>query len=279
MNFFLCFFIFIIPFTIQSVQPSQELISLAQVTNKDEKLNQYLSKFPFKDYDVCKVEGLGQFYVDRIDDSIKTHLRQGIYWESTIGIILRLFAKPNSIVLDIGAHIGIHTITLSKKVGPKGLVVAFEPQNKIFRELKHNLKLNQCTQNVILLKNALGDSSGLIEMDVRSPQNEGGTSIGQGGDQAWMVTLDSLKLNNVSLIKLDVESYEMQVFLGGRETLVRNRPVIIFEILGNNDLDNCPKQIKEKYDAILSFLDSLDYNVQRIWGNDFIATPRGFFNY
>jgi hypothetical protein len=79
------------------------------------------------------------------------------------------------------------------------------------------------------------------------------------------------------LIKIDVESYEIKVLHGARDTILRNEPVVIFEILGNHDLDNCEGEIRAQYDYILNFFKSLGYFVERIWGNDFIAFPHDYF--
>lgn len=244
-----------------------------QATKEDQELNDYLAEFPEIFYKICEVENLGLFYVDSIPDGIKGHLRQGIYWESGIGELVRKYAKPNTVAIDLGAHIGIHTITMSKKVGNNGLVVAFEPQRKIYRELINNLTLNQCDHNVIALPYAVGEKEKTIEMSPPNLFNEGGIPVGKGGNKAKMVTLDSLQLENVSFIKMDVESYELKVLKGARSTLLRNKPVIVFEILGGYDLNNPTKEIKKVSFEILRFLRQLNYRVTRIHGNDFIAIP------
>ncbi|HSX12955.1 MAG TPA: FkbM family methyltransferase [Chlamydiales bacterium] len=235
------------------------------------KLQKYLEQFPYEKYTVCEVKGLGLFYIDDLPDSIKWHLRRGIYWESGIGELVKKYTREGTIAIDIGAHIGIHTITMSKKVGSTGRVISFEPQFKIFRELYQNIKLNACDHNVILLRNALGDYEGQVEMSIRNPENEGGTSIGRDGDIADMRTLDSFNLDNVSFIKIDVESYELNVLRGAKETIQRNKPVIVFEILGNHDLDHCSEELKMQCESTIEFLRALGYRVYRIYGNDFIA--------
>lgn len=139
-------------------------------TRGDGALQQYVAEFPFDAYDVCLVEGLGSFYIDRLPDEIKGHLRKGIYWESTIGVLVRLFAQPNSVVVDFrGPYWDSYFDYVKKKVGPSCLVVAFEPQYKIFRELCYNLKLNQCQHNVIALRNAVGETAGICEMGGTRP--------------------------------------------------------------------------------------------------------------
>lgn len=250
--------------------------TLSTANSKDKKLTKYLKKFPFDQYNIATVPTLGSFYVDNIPDGIKWHLKQGIYWESGIAEILSKYIKPGTIAIDMGAHIGIHTLLMSHKIGPDGLVISFEPQMKIYRELHHNLILNNCQKNVITLRYALGNKKQSVEMCKANPTNEGGTRIGKGGDSVNMITLDSLNLSNVSLIKMDVESYELNVLKGAKKTLIRNNPVIVFEILGEVDLDHCNPKEQAIYDEIMTFLEDLGYKVQKIFGNDFLALPKDY---
>lgn len=267
---------FICMFSYNCLTPTNglnKLESLSKTNNENKKLNKYLSKFPYDQYTIATVPSLGSFYVDNIPDGIKWHLKQGIYWESGIAEILNKYIKPNTVAIDMGAHIGIHTLLMSQKIGAKGLVISFEPQKKIYRELHHNLLLNNCQKNVITLRYALGDRKQTVEMCKADPTNEGGTPVGKGGDRAQMITLDSLNLSNISLIKMDVESYELNVLKGARKTLRKNNPVIVFEILGGVDLDHCNVEQQAVYDEIIGFLEKIGYRVQRIFGNDFLALP------
>ena len=55
---------------------------------------------------------------------------------------LRRLVQPGSLVLDIGANIGAHTLTLAQLVGPSGRVFAFEPTDYAYGKLQRNLELN-----------------------------------------------------------------------------------------------------------------------------------------
>lgn len=57
----------------------------------------------------------------------------------------------NSVIVDVEAHIGIHTIHLAKRAK---LVVAIEPEPRNYMLLKRNLKLNK-VRNVLALPIAL----------------------------------------------------------------------------------------------------------------------------
>ncbi len=254
--------------------PSSPAATLARL-NELNKIELGRENIPIdlQKYQIYHVYGLeADFYVDEGPDGIKSHLKQGIYWEGDIGNLIKSHVQEGTIAVDVGAHIGIHTITMSRKVGPQGAVIAFEPQKKIYAEHLENLKLNHC-YNVVTFRKALGDAPKTIQMNSRDPTNEGGTPIGGGGDFAEMITLDSLNLQNVSLMKVDVESYEFFVFQGARETILRNKPVIIFEILGGYAYANSPPDIKEQFDKTIELVASYGYNVSLIYGNDYLALP------
>lgn len=211
------------------------------------------------------------FYIDDVPDSIKTFLRNGYPWEGNTGLIIEEFSKEGSITIDIGAHIGVHTITMSKKVGPEGAVIAFEPQKKIYLELLQNLRFNNCT-NVISICKALGETTKIAQMTQIDPTNEGGTAIGAKGDYIEMIPLDSLNLTNVSLIKIDVENYEFFTLQGARDTILRNKPVIVFEVNGSN-LDFDPAKEEENYNRVMALINSYGYEIYGIHNKDFIAFP------
>src|SRR5437764_1610317 len=65
----------------------------------------------------------------------------GMFERNTAAALARL-TEPSSLVLDIGANIGAHTLRLAKLVGPRGRVLAFEPTDFAFHKLRRNLDLN-----------------------------------------------------------------------------------------------------------------------------------------
>src|SRR5208337_419004 len=74
----------------------------------------------------------------------------------------QLFAslvQPGMLVVEVGANIGAHTVSLSRSVGKEGEVHAFEPQRIVFQTLCANLALNQCT-NVHARQVAVGAAEG-----------------------------------------------------------------------------------------------------------------------
>lgn len=135
-------------------------------------------------------------------------------------------AIKGKLCLDIGANIGVIAMALKHEGFD---VVAFEPQPEVFKLLKKNVGDN--VHNV-----ALGDAPGMAPMPkvyYSDKGNFGGLGIGTksiyGDYQVPVATLDSFGFTNVGFIKMDVEGYEKMVLVGGRETILREKPIMYIE--------------------------------------------------
>lgn len=65
----------------------------------------------------------------------------GEYSESEVGA-MRAFIRPDDVVIDVGANIGDLTLPMSRMVGERGKVYAFESHPDIYNILCANLALN-----------------------------------------------------------------------------------------------------------------------------------------
>lgn len=263
---------------------AQSIVSPLIKNEQISLLNQYqldfdfLQQFSFAEYRVVSSAGQGDFYIDR-DDCIKRVLEFSQVWEPEIVDLIKKHVKPNTIAVDIGAHIGTHTIMMSKCVQEEGLVIAFEPQAKIHRELVMNLKLNGC-KNVVPVWSALGKEQGIAYLEPVRPKNEGYRSISskRPTEQIFLTTLDSFELTSVSCIKIDVESYELEVLQGAFKTIMDNRPVIIIEIGGGWSREEEEGiNPKEHLKAVIEVLENtFQYDVTTISeiSGDYLAIPK-----
>lgn len=182
--------------------------------------------------------------------------------------VLRQIVHPGYLVLEVGANIGAHTVSLARAVGPKGRVLAFEPQRLVFQMLCGNLSLNVLT-NVEARQAAVGRTAGTIvvpALDPSATQNFGGVSLGgwAEGEQVPLVTIDSLQLPACDLIKIDVERMELDVLLGATETLRRFKPVLYME-----------NEWEEKSEALIRQLMAWDYRLY--WHFPPLYNPDNYF--
>ena len=135
--------------------------------------------------------------------------------------------------IDVGGHCGFWSFYLG---GNFKKVYAFEPV-EIFREC---FKKNIPHENVELLPVALGNENSFVSMNVEL-ENTGATHVSNKTDvlnKVELKKLDDYEFNDIDFIKIDVEGYENQVVLGAKETLLRNKPIIIVEQKGFSDRFN-----------------------------------------
>lgn len=152
------------------------------------------------------------------------HLLPFIFWAYDEERFLKpqIHYKGGSVFLDIGASIGRYTYAAAKR----GMIVHSWEPNSVNREgLLINLAVNKVTATVH--PEALGDVEGYMFID----HGEGWSRISDKGEEKVRIrTLDSYNLDNVSLVKIDVEGFEEKVLKGAVRTLTACRPEIILEL-------------------------------------------------
>lgn len=162
------------------------------------------------------------------------------------------FVKPDSNVLDIGANIGIMTVNLARKA-VRGKVFAFEPIPDNISTLKRVIGFHKLN-NVQLFECALGNEQKQTEMVlpvVSAVKMQGlahvvDQSITEFNDgitfsvpQYRLDDLPQLKGIAIDAIKIDVENFEHQVFLGARQLISKYKPAIYCELWDNDNRRNC----------------------------------------
>jgi len=139
--------------------------------------------------------------------------------------------KPGSVVIDVGANIGSHTIAYLKATGPEGVVVAYEPHPQAYWCLRLN-----CPQ-AVTFRVAVGERVCSAKL-VRVTDNVGMSHLGQEGEDVSMINLDAhfdtllrgLNKRVISLLKIDAEGCEPEILRGAETLITRHRPVILMEI-------------------------------------------------
>ena len=177
----------------------------------------------------------GLMKIDTEDCWVRNHLMNGFMFEEPVIKQLEPYIKKSKYVMDVGANIGCHTVSYGF-FNPGVSIWAVEPQKKLFSTLLDNIKLNNLDDRVTLLNCALGHKNDTIRLQHPSKEfNEGqgvnfaGIGIGNDGEEASMVTLDSLELPGLDFMKIDVEGAEGLVIMGGQETIKKFKPTILFE--------------------------------------------------
>lgn len=167
-------------------------------------------------------------------------LRQGKYdLQVTERELLGRWIPQGAVALDIGANIGVYSRIISRLVGPRGCVHAFEPMPSIYMMLVHNVSRFDYP-NVVTYNAAVTERSGVADM-VMPPK--GLLSIywahlrydANGAEQTVRVqalALDDIAdaLPRLDFVKCDAEGAELFVLRGAEQLLTRRRPTLLLEV-------------------------------------------------
>jgi len=133
--------------------------------------------------------------------------------------------KAGDVILECGGHHGCTAIILSKWVGDGGRVVTFEPSPSNGDIIGRNIQQNKLT-NVSLERKAVGAMTGTVRMNEAS--NSSVLLSGPGAD-VELIHLDQYEYLNPTLLKIDVEGFELKV-LEGAKKILSTHPKMAIEI-------------------------------------------------
>lgn len=161
----------------------------------------------------------------------------------------KLVSLGSGLCLDVGANIGFMTMALASKCN----VIAFEPQLELFRLLEENVTGKPVECHNIALGSTIGTAHiPIIRYGDRG--NYGGVGIvpaSFGTRPVPIRTLDSFTFENVGLIKIDVEGYELEVLKGAVETIKKCKPVLYVE-----------DDREDKRGPLRAFIKNLGYSIE-----------------
>lgn len=197
-----------------------------------------------------------------------TYEQNLIAWAATM-------IDPSKIFVDIGAHVGTYSLYIAKRCAG---VHSFECSPKTFNYLCANIAMSELDYQITPHRTALGDKVDTISYYLHSPDGGGNSCLPFTGRdskaiQVPVTTLDSFQLDNIGLIKIDVEGFEQNVLQGGLETLKRSGyPNILFESWrAGREAEGIPsKALREN---LFAFIESIGYRIipVRGWDEMFIA--------
>lgn len=187
--------------------------------------------------------------VDLRDHVIARFLYLDGAYEPEFQELFRLMRLRDSVCVDIGANLGLHTVDLGSLAGPSGEVYAFEPSSHNFELLKENVVLNGLA-NVRAHHAALSDREGTARLRL-SRTNFGDHQLAAGGSAAGPAgefeevrvltgdaVLSKVAAGRVQLIKIDVQGHEYQVLQGLKTTLERNSDAFVMMEVAPGPLKN-----------------------------------------
>jgi FkbM family methyltransferase len=140
--------------------------------------------------------------------------------------LFREFINKDSIVCDVGANIGAHTLVFSRLAKQ---VYAFEPVPLTFNALAGMVALNDL-DNVTCVQGGISDIEGVMSFQSLVTNFENNFGAAQLSTFNGTNPVQVFPLNiPCDFLKIDVEGMELQVLKGAREVIQQCRPVIYVE--------------------------------------------------
>jgi len=177
----------------------------------------------------------------RFDCSLRDMISRQVFFAGCFAAqeiaFLRGVLKPGMSFVDVGANWGLFSLVASHLVGSSGRVIALEPDPRLVAKLRFNLQQNRLTQ-VEVLDVAAAESDGECTLAGRDPEITSWAAsrlvdagdAGAGDEPSFRVRmrrlddlLDRAGLDQVSLVKIDVEGAEDRVLAGMEAGLQRQR--------------------------------------------------------
>jgi FkbM family methyltransferase len=131
----------------------------------------------------------------------------------------RRLCRPGSVVLDVGANLGLYALVAAEQVGAKGRVHAFEADPDNIRLLQGSAALNQYS-NLSIHGQAVTNHSGSVKLFLR-PEHKGDSQLSYNGPDRKFVTVPATTLDealspepHVDLIKFDIQGAEALAIQG-----------------------------------------------------------------
>jgi len=216
------------------------------------------------------------------DCIISEELRNNRKWEEHLHSIFDKYITADSTVVEVGCHIGSHSVKLSKLCK---FLYCFEPMPKSNALLLKNLNLNSC-KNVKVFTEGLSKSKSKTFFQYSVIGNIGASSLAENPQLSVdnlsllppnniqslkdidvnLITLDSLCLESLDFMKIDVEGYEPYVLEGAIESIKKFMPIIVLESYSSSWGEIDFEFTKNKFQNLIQ----LGYKMQHIEGPDYM---------
>lgn len=191
-----------------------------------------------------------KMYLDPRDIAVVPHLALDAIWEHRITAAWLAAVKPHDVVLDVGANFGYFGALAAQLTDKKrSKVIMFEANPHLLPYLKKTLAVNWLNEQSVIENLAVSDKAGMVTLNLL--EDYIGSSSVQTAAQLdtymhgkmYLKTKEKIKvkavslddyckmhnINQVNLIKMDIEGYE-EVAYQGMRGIVKASPNLTFFI-------------------------------------------------
>ena len=208
-----------------------------------------------------------------------------------VASLLNRTLKPGMCCWNVGANVGVHTLQLAKRVGPEGMVVAFEPNPHAALLLRRHVNFNGYGNRVTIVEAAVGEREGTTDFFIANsdpmgrPERPNPLLPQTTCIRVPVITLDRYlqsQSRRPDCVIMDIEGWEIGALRGARTLLQADPlPLLIIELHFNvwawsghsrEDLETLLREHNLSVEALSGQTDPLSqYGQARLYHADGLA--------
>jgi FkbM family methyltransferase len=245
---------------------------LHSLTIGDSELERRPSTLQRVDGSITTFEYDGQhfsLFTDEPEDRIQAFHTVGRFYALNELELLRSRVRGGACILDVGAHIGNHTVYFAKAMGARR-VIPIEPNPRAAFILRTNCVLNSLNSvDFTYLGRALGRNAAAGSLVRAERFNSDGVRVRLDGGPIDVFAGDDLfAAERFDLIKIDAGGMELQILEGLTDTIRRCQPVILIQ-LGDQSMSELADVLKRwRFEATWT-------NLESPGSTTYMLTPQG----
>ncbi len=212
----------------------------------------------------------------RVRGYLASHLATDMSHEPQVLPVLEKALARHGAFVDVGANVG-QSLLKMLTIDPERRYVGFEPQVSCCSCIERFIEDNGLRATILPL--ALSDSNGVLTLSRHDPFSETASLLPTDGVEGKISVptaigdeiLEALDLEEIAVIKIDVEGAELPVLRGLTRSIDRHHPHVFFEVLPNfSGHDRVPipedqaAENQASADGIWAFFSERDYEIHKI---------------
>ncbi|HUR51005.1 MAG TPA: FkbM family methyltransferase [Mycobacteriales bacterium] len=177
--------------------------------------------------------------LDALYRAVADYEDAGEEFERIVRRVYEAVLQPGDAAVDVGAHVGKHTLPLALACGAEGSVLAVEPIPWAYDQLVRRVRGAGFERSVRTVSGCCGEAQRELTFSV-VPGHPGWSSLAPraGVVEVEEITVQQTTLDDecldgprVRFVKVDVEGAEVLVLQGAQALLERDRPVVHVEVV------------------------------------------------
>tara|TARA_R110002126_G_scaffold74443_3_gene185691 strand:+ start:1789 stop:2442 length:654 start_codon:yes stop_codon:yes gene_type:complete len=214
------------------------------------------------------INKVGKFFIYTQENSsccVQKKANQQKQWEQPILNLIKKYSDSNKNMIDVGSYIGSHSIPASEHYKN---IYSFEAVLPSYELQTKSIGVNNI-KNITLYNNFVSNTSNETVMIKTTKTGTGTSSVNRKLSHynieypVQTIRIDDLKLNNIALVKIDVEGAEWEVLKSMYTLIEENKPTIILETFKTNTNMN----------NLTIFCDKYKYNYQKLTADNYLLNP------